>query len=303
MNGKVSLLGVPLDLGASRRGVDMGPSALRVTGLAGRLRALGYEVEDTGDIDVPLPEEVGPGDAKLKYAKPIAAVCRELCERVYKALSAGRVPVTLGGDHSLAMGSVAGTSKYFREKGKKIGLIWFDAHGDMNTPETTESGNVHGMPLSHLLGLGDEELATIGGFKGKILSSNTCLIGIRDLDEAEKKIIVESSVQVFTMKDVDRHGVSHVIDEAIEHASRGTDGLHVSFDVDAIDPSDALGTGTPKKGGLTYREAHLCLELIADSKLLRALDMVEVNPILDTRNSTAELASGLILSALGQRIF
>ncbi|HYF00412.1 MAG TPA: arginase, partial [Planctomycetota bacterium] len=191
----------------------------------------------------------------------------------------------------------------FREKSRRIGLIWFDAHGDINTPETTETGNVHGMPLAHLLGLGDEELASIGGFKGKVLASNTCLVGIRDLDEAEKKVIVESSVQVFTMKDIDRHGVSHVIDEAIDHASRGTDDLHVSFDVDAIDPSDALGTGTPKKGGLTYREAHLCLELIADSKLLRALDMVEVNPILDIRNSTAELASGLILSALGQRIF
>ena len=301
--GKVSLIGVPLDLGASRRGVDMGPSAIRVTGLADRLRKLGLEVEDTGDIDVPLPEEVEAGDPKRKYARPIAAVCRELCDRVHRALSADRVPVTLGGDHSIAMGSVAGTSKFFRDKGKKIGLLWFDAHGDMNTPGTTESGNIHGMPLSHLLGMGDEDLASIGGFKGKVLSSNACLVGIRDLDEAEKKIIVESSVQVFTMKDIDRHGVSHVIDEAIEHASRGTDGLHVSFDVDAIDPSDALGTGTPKKGGLTYREAHLCLELIADSKLLRSIDMVEVNPILDIRNSTAELASGLILSALGQRIF
>ena len=301
--GKVSLIGVPLDLGASRRGVDMGPSALRVTGLASRLRKLGFEVEDTGDIDVPLPEECGPGDARLKYAQPIAAVCRELCDRVHKALSAGRLPITLGGDHSLAMGSVAGASKFYREQGKRIGLIWFDAHGDMNTPESSASGNIHGMPLSHLLGLGDETLASIGGFKGKVHSANTCLVGIRDLDEAEKRIVVESSVQVFTMKDIDRHGVSHVIDEAIEHASRGTDGLHVSFDVDAIDPSDALGTGTPMKGGLTYREAHLCLELIADSKLLRSLDVVEVNPILDVRNSTAELAAGLILSGLGQRIF
>lgn len=300
---KATLIGVPLDLGASRRGVDMGPSAIRVTGLAARLRKLGFEVEDTGDIDVPLPEEVAAGDAKRKYAQPIAAVCRELCDRVHRAMTAGSIPVTLGGDHSLAMGSVAGAAKFQRERGKRIGLIWFDAHGDIHTPDTTESGNVHGMPLAHLLGMGDEELSSIGGFKGKVISSNTCLVGIRDLDEAEKKIIVESSVEVFTMKDVDRHGVSHVIDEAIEHASRGTDGLHVSFDVDAIDPSDALGTGTPKKGGLTYREAHLCLELIADSKLLRSIDMVEVNPILDIRNSTAELAAGLLLSALGQKIF
>ncbi len=301
--GKVSLIGVPLDLGASRRGVDMGPSAIRVTGLTARLRKLGFEVEDTGDIDVPLPEEAASGDAKRKYAQAIAAVCRDLCDRVHRALTAGSIPVTLGGDHSLAMGSVAGCAKFHRERGKRIGLIWFDAHGDIHTPETTESGNIHGMPLAHLLGRGDEELASIGGFKGKVLSSNTCLVGIRDLDEAEKKIVVEASVEVFTMKDIDRRGAAHVIDEAIEHASRGTDGLHVSFDVDAIDPSDALGTGTPKKGGLTYREAHLCLELIADSKLLRSIDMVEVNPILDHRNSTAELAAGLLLSALGQKIF
>jgi arginase len=301
--GKLSIIGVPLDLGASRRGTDMGPSAVRVTGLTDQLRQLGHDVEDLGDIDVPIPEECSVGEAKKKYAGPILEVCRTLCERVHKSLGEGRLPVTLGGDHSLAMGSVAGVAKHFREKGQKIGLLWFDAHGDMNTPATTSSGNVHGMPVAHLLGLGDDALASIGGFKGKIHSANTCLIGIRDLDDGEKKLIQESSVEVFTMKDIDRHGVSHVIDEALEHASRGTAGIHVSFDVDAIDPSDARGTGTPKKGGLTYREAHLCMELIADSNRLVGLDVVEVNPILDVRNTTAQLASELISSALGKRIF
>ena len=303
MERKVAVVGCPLDLGASRRGVDMGPSAVRVTGLAEEIRRLGYDVVDTGDVDVPLPEETTPGDPRAKFAKPIAAVCEELCGRVRKALADGRLPVTLGGDHSIAMGSVSGAAGHFRDRQERIGLIWFDAHGDINTPETSQSGNVHGMPVAHLLGLGDPVLAGIGGFKGKVLSSNTCIVGVRDLDEGEKKIIVESGVHVFTMKDIDRYGASHVIEEAVDNASRGTAGVHVSFDVDVMDPSEARGTGTPKKGGLTYREAHLCLEIIADSKLLTSIDMVEVNPILDIRNATALLASEMLLSALGKRIF
>ncbi len=301
--GKVGLVGVPLDLGGNRRGVDMGPSALRVTGLRERIAAIGYDVVDTGDVDVPLPEECAIGDPRKKYADPIAKVCEDLCARVEGVLREGRIPVTLGGDHSIAMGSIAGVSKHHRESGRRVGLLWFDAHGDMNTPESTNSGNVHGMPLSHVLGMGDERLAGIGGFKPKVQVSATCLIGVRDLDEREKKLIAESGIAVYTMKDIDRHGISHVIDEAVERASRGTAGIHVSFDVDAIDPSDARGVGTPKKGGLTYREAHLCLEIVADSKLLTSLDMVEINPILDVRNATAELGSELILSALGKRIF
>lgn len=301
--GKVAIVGVPLDLGGNRRGVDMGPSALRLTSLATRIRMLGYEVQDTGDVDVPLPEECLIGDPKKKYAKEIGEVCRALALRVGAALKEGRLPVTLGGDHSLAMGSIAGVAGHFREKNEKVGLLWFDAHGDMNTPESTNSGNVHGMPLAHVLGMGDESLASIGGWKPKVLAANSCLIGIRDLDEREKKLIAQSGIHVFTMKDIDRHGVSHVIDEAMEAASRGTTGIHVSFDVDAIDPSEAQGVGTPKKGGLTYREAHLCLEIVADSKLLTSLDMVEINPILDTRNTTGELGAELILSALGKRIF
>jgi arginase len=301
--GKVAIVGVPLDLGGNRRGVDMGPSAIRLTHLATRIKMLGYDVVDTGDVDVPLPEEAHFGDARKKYAKEIAEVCQALCDRIHEALKDGRIPVTLGGDHSLAMGSIAGVAKHFRSKNERVGLLWFDAHGDMNTPESTNSGNVHGMPLAHVLGLGDESLAMIGGFRPKVLPANACLIGIRDLDEREKKLIADSGIRVFTMKDIDRHGVSHVIDEAIEAASRGTAGIHVSFDADAIDPSEALGVGTPKKGGLTYREAHLCLEIIADSKLLTSVDMVEINPILDVRNTTGELGAELILSALGKRIF
>jgi arginase len=300
---KVAIIGVPLDLGANRRGVDMGPSALRVTRLAERIRALGFDVADTGDVDVPLPEECEVGDPRKKYAAAIAGVCGDLCDRVERALGEGRLPVTLGGDHSLAMGSIAGVSRHQRAQGRSVGLLWFDAHGDMNTPESTNSGNVHGMPLSHVVGLGDEKLASIGGFRPKVRASNTCLIGVRDLDDREKKLIAESGVAVYTMKDIDRHGVSHVIDEAVERALRGTEGLHVSFDIDAVDPSEARGVGTPKKGGLTYREAHLCLEIVADSGKLAALDMVEINPILDSRNSTAELGAELILSALGKRIF
>jgi arginase len=300
---KVLLVGVPLDLGGNRRGVDMGPSAVRITGLAQRIRALGHDVVDSGDVDVPLPELCEIGDANSKYAGPIATVCEELCERVYTGLAEGRLPVSIGGDHSLAMGSVAGVARHFRERDNQLGLLWLDAHGDMNTPASTDSGNVHGMALAHLLGLGDERLASVGGFRGKVRAENVALIGVRDLDDREKKMVAESRVNVFTMKDIDRRGVSSVIEQAIETASRGTAGIHASFDIDVVDPSLATGVGTPKKGGLTYREAHLCMEIVADSKRLVGLDLVEVNPILDNRNATAELGSELLLSALGKRIF
>jgi arginase len=299
---KVLLVGVPLDLGGNRRGVDMGPSALRITGLAERIRALGHDVTDSGDVDVPLPELCDIGDASGKYAGPIATVCEELCERVYGGLAQGRLPVSIGGDHSLAMGSVAGVGRYFRERELRLGLLWFDAHGDMNTPASTDSGNVHGMSLAHLLGMGDQRLSSVGGFRGKVQAENVSLIGVRDLDAREKKLVAESGVHVFTMKDIDRRGVSSVIEQAIEVASRGTAGIHVSFDIDVVDPSIAAGVGTPKKGGLTYREAHLSLEMVADSKRLAGIDLVEVNPILDVRNATAELGSELLLSALGKQI-
>jgi len=303
MTRTAAIIGVPLDLGANRRGVDMGPSALRVTGLADRLRALGYDVKDFGDVDVPLPEECDIGEPNKKFADDIREVCEDVCEMVLKALKQGRLPVVLGGDHSLAMGSIAATAKSFREKKKKVGVIWFDAHGDMNTPESTNSGNVHGMPLAHVLGMGDKELASIGGFAPKVDEANCALVGVRDLDEREKKLIHDSGVRVFTMKDIDQRGASKVMDEAIEVASKGTAGIHVSFDIDACDPSVAPGVGTPKKGGLNYREAHLCLEMVADSEKIVAMDLVEVNPIYDNRNHTAEFGAELILSAFGKSIF
>ncbi len=302
MSTKVLLIGVPLDLGGNRRGVDMGPSALRITNLAQRIRALGYEVTDSGDVDVPLPELSDVGDATQKYAAAIAAVCEELGERVYAGLAQGQLPVAIGGDHSLAMGSVAGVARQFNERDQRLGLLWFDAHGDMNTPGSTDSGNVHGMALAHLLGLGEERLSSVGGFRGKVQAENVSLIGVRDLDAREKKLVAESGVNVFTMKDIDLRGVSGVMEEAMGLASRGTAGVHVSLDIDVVDPSIAAGVGTPKKGGLTYREAHLCLEMVADSKQLVSIDLVEVNPILDVRNATAELGSELLLSALGKRI-
>jgi arginase len=303
MPDRVALIGVPMDLGANRRGVDMGPSALRITGLASRIRALGLDVEDRGDVHVPIPEACEAGDPARKYAGPIGKVCEALCERSLAALREGRVPVVLGGDHSLAMGSIAATAGFHREQGRRVGVVWFDAHGDMNTPESTDSGNVHGMPLAHVLGMGDAALAGIGGFSGKVAPGNCVLVGIRDLDEREKGLVQASGVRVFTMKEIDRRGAAAVTEEALAAAGAGAAGVHVSFDIDACDPSVAPGVGTPKKGGLSYREAHLCMELIHDSGRLLALDMVEINPIYDDRNHTAEFGAELILSALGKQIF
>jgi arginase len=291
-----------MDLGASRRGVDMGPSAIRVTGVLQQITELGWDAVDMGNIDTPIPEECEPGDVKKKYAKYIKDACNTLCQYVKMALSESRMPIVLGGDHSIAMGSVSGVAKFYKKQGK-IGLLWIDAHGDMNTPQSTPSGNVHGMPFAHLLGMGDPILAGIGGFKGKILSKNAVLIGVRDLDKGERENILQSGIKVFTMKEVDRFGIPKVMEEAIKIASDGTCGIHVSFDIDVVDPLVAPGVGTPKKGGFNYREAHLCMELIADSGYLRSMDLVEVNPILDINNITAELAAELILSALGKRIF
>jgi len=299
----IAIIGVPIDLGANRRGVDMGPSALRVTNVTERIRALGLDVEDRGDVHVPLPEECEAGEKNLKYASAIRSVCERLYEKSLAAFEDGRLPIVLGGDHSLAMGSIAATSRFHRDRGKKIGLIWFDAHGDMNTPDSTDSGNVHGMPLAHVLGLGDDGLASIGGFRGKVDPSHCVLVGIRDLDVREKEQIQKSGVRVVTMKEIDRRGVASIMEETLEAVSRGTAGVHVSFDIDACDPSVAPGVGTPKKGGLSYREAHLSMEMIHDSGRLLALDMVEINPIFDDRNRTAEFGSELVLSALGKQIF
>jgi arginase len=226
---KIAIIGVPLDLGGNRRGVDMGPSAMRVAGLVDQLTKLGFEVKDTGDIDVPLPEECDMGDPKQKYAEDIAEVCKDLKERTLSVMKEGYRPVVLGGDHSLAMGSISGVSQFHREQDKSMGLVWFDAHGDMNTPETSSSGNVHGMPLAHLLGMGNGGLSDVGGSNPQIRPGSTVLIGIRDLDDREKKMIADSGVRVFTMKDIDRHGISHVMEIAIEIASRGGDWFSCQF--------------------------------------------------------------------------
>jgi arginase len=298
----VHLIGVPLDLGGGRRGVDMGPSAFRIAGLGEQIGRLGREVVDRGNVPAPLRESGSPGDAHKKYIDDIAAVCRAVFASSYAALEAGALPLVLGGDHSLAAGSVAASAAWVRQASSyPLGLIWVDAHGDMNTPQTSESGNVHGMPLAALLGQEPRELAGMG--PGRAADpAHTVLVGVRNLDEREKDQIRAAGVHVFTMKDIDRDGMARVAEKAIAAASAGTGGIHVSFDLDVCDPAIAPGVGTPVRGGLGYREAHLLMELVADSKLLVALDLVEVNPTLDIRNTTAELGTELALSALGKNI-
>jgi arginase len=298
----VHIIGVSLDLGGNRRGVDMGPSAFRIAGLAERLTALGLPVVDAGDLVAPIPEVKTFGDPSKKYIREIARVCDRLYKTSLAVLDKGATPLVLGGDHSLAAGSVAATADYLRRDGQALGLIWVDAHGDMNTPGTSSSGNVHGMPLAALLGPEPAELSRIGGFSPKVTPDRTVLIGIRNLDEREKERIRESGVHVFTMKDIDRDGIAAIVEQAIAIAGKDAGGLHVSFDLDVCDPSIAPGVGTPVKGGFNYREAHMFMEMVADSGLLRALDLVEVNPILDDRNTTAVLGAELASSALGQRI-
>jgi arginase len=296
------IIGVPLDLGGNRRGVDMGPSALRIAGLAERLTSLGVRVVDEGDLVTPNPEVKSAGDPRKKYIREIARICDRLYKTSLNVLHSGGLPLVLGGDHSLAAGSVAATADFLRKDDRQLGLLWVDAHGDMNTPASSGSGNVHGMPLAALLGSEPAELSRIGGFSPKVLPEHTVLIGIRNLDDREKEIVRESRVHVFTMKDIDRSGIASIVEEALSLAGRGTGGIHLSFDLDVCDPAIAPGVGTPVKGGLDYREAHTLMEIVADSGLLRALDLVEVNPILDDRNTTATLATELAASALGQKI-
>jgi arginase len=302
MPRSVHVIGVSLDLGGNRRGVDMGPSAFRIAGLGERLAALGIPVVDAGDLVAPIPETKAFGDPTKKYVREIARVCERLYKASLAVLEKGGIPLVLGGDHSLAAGSVAATADFVRKEDKPLGLIWVDAHGDMNTPATSGSGNVHGMPLAALLGSEPAELSRIGGFAPKVTPERTVLIGIRNLDEREKERILESGVHVFTMKDIDRGGIASVVERALAIAGGDAAGIHVSFDLDVCDPTIAPGVGTPVKGGLNYREAHMVMEMIADSGLLRALDLVEVNPILDDRNMTAILGAELASSALGQKI-
>jgi arginase len=296
------LIGVPLDLGGNRRGVDMGPSSIRIAGITERLSALGVDVTDKGDVPAPLPETKGPGDPRKRYVKEIAKVCQRLYQASLATLQQGALPIVLGGDHSLGAGSVAATSTWLKARGEAVGLIWVDAHADINSPATSPSGNVHGMPLAALLGREPVELARISGPDPAIRPEHTVLVGIRNLDDREKEIVKAAGVHAFTMKDIDRLGIGEVMDRAITAASTGTGGVHVSFDLDVCDPSIAPGVGTAVKGGLDYREAHFVMEAVAESGRMVALDLVEVNPALDIRNTTAELATELALSAFGKRI-
>ena len=295
----VHIFGVPLDLGAGRRGVDMGPSALRIAGIDEKIAGLGFRVTDKGDIEAPIQETRLPGDPSKKYIREIASVCQALCASALASQEEGAIPVVLGGDHSIAAGSVAASAACARRLGVPLGLIWVDAHGDMNTPASSTSGNVHGMPLSAILGHEPAELTRLCAASPMVPPERTVLIGIRNLDAREKEIVKASGVHVFTMKDVDRLGIAAVADRALRIAGTGQARVHVSFDVDACDPLVAPGVGTPVRGGLDYREAHTLMELVAESRQLAALDLVEVNPVLDVRNSTAILATELALSALG----
>jgi arginase len=299
----VHIIGVPLDLGGGRRGVDMGPSAFRSAGLGERIAALGYTVVDKGNLQTPIPETQEQRDERKKYIRDIAKVCQKLYQQTLASLEEGAMPIVLGGDHSLAAGSVGAAAEWAKHtKGLPLGLLWIDAHGDMNTPATSPSGNVHGMPLAALLGPDPAELSRIGTFSPKVLPANTVLVGVRNLDDREKTMVRDSHAHVFTMKDIDRQGIAAIVEQAVSLAGTDTAGIHVSFDMDVCDPQIAPGVGTPVKGGLDYREAHMVMEIVADSGLLTSLDLVEVNPTLDVRNATAQLGIELALSALGMKI-
>jgi arginase len=298
----VHIIGVPLDLGGNRRGTDMGPSAFRIAGLGDQLSLLGLQVLDKGDIDAPIPEQKGAGDPHKRYVKEIAKVCKNVYQSSLASFADGAMPIVLGGDHSLGAGSVAAAATHLRKSGQALGLLWIDAHADMNNPSSSESGNVHGMPLAALLGTGPAELTAFAGEASSVLATHTVLVGIRNLDEVEKTIVRAAQVHVFTMKDIDRLGIAEVMERAIAIASNGTGGFHVSYDLDVCDPTVAPGVGTPVKGGLSYREAHVVMEMAAESGKMTSFDLVEVNPTLDIRNTTAELGTELALSALGKSI-
>ena len=291
-----------MDLGQSRRGVDMGPSAMRGAGLQASIKRLGLQVEDIGNLSVKQPEELPVGEKRAKYLQEIAETCGDVAAAVEKSLGEGFLPLVLGGDHSIAAGVAAGAASHFRKEKKEIGYLWLDAHGDMNTPESSPSGNVHGMPLAAIMGYGAPELVDLLGFKPKAEPGNIVIVGARDLDTQERKIVKKSGVHVFTMRDIDERGMREVMSDALKYAMDDTGGVAVSLDMDFVDPADAPGVGTPVRGGVTYREAHLAMEMIADTESMVSLEVVEINPILDEHNRTALLGVELVLSGLGQKI-
>jgi arginase len=298
----VGMLGVPMDLGGGRRGVDMGPSAMRIADVGPAVRGLGITFEDHGNVEVREPESMTPDDEQARFLPEISECCRRLRSRVEGLLDDGKLPFVVGGDHSIACGTVAGISSHYHRQGQKVGLIWFDAHGDMNTPGTTESGNIHGMPLASCLGHGPDALTKLGERFPMIDVANSALVGVRSLDERERELVRSTGVRCFTMKDIDTHGIHVVMEQAIERASDGTAGFHLSFDLDGTDPTVAPGVGTPVPGGVSYRESHTVMELVAESGKLLGLEMTEINPILDNKNQTAKAAVEFTLSALGKRV-
>jgi arginase len=298
----VSILGVPLGYGSSMAGVDMGPAALRVARLNQRITNLGYSVRDLGDLRLERPQVIPQPDDKLKYVREIGAACEQLAQEVEEILTAGELPLILGGDHSIAIGSISGISSFCRKRQETLGLIWFDAHADMNTPESTPSGNIHGMPLAAVLGFGAPELTGVAGFSPKLDPGLCVHIGARDVDPGERELIQKLGLRFITMREIDERGMSACIDEAITIAARATSGYSVTFDVDVLDPGDAPGSGTLVRGGLTYREAHLAMEKISEAGGMQSLEVVEINTALDINNKTAQLGVELILSALGKTI-
>lgn len=294
----ITIIGMPMDLGQGRRGVDMGPSAIRYASAQSLLEQLGYEVEDIGDLPVPSPESIKVGDPKLKYLSEIREVCEHLADTVSSVVERKRFPLVFGGDHSMSIGTIAGVSKHY----ENLGLIWFDAHGDLNTGETSPSGNIHGMSLAVSLGVGHPDLVHIASFTPKVRPEHTVIIGARELDPGERALIKEMGIKVFTMHEIDRIGMARVMDEAISIVGRETDGVHLSLDLDGLDPKDAPGVGTPVPGGITYRESHLAMEMLAEAGIITSAEFVEVNPILDRENQTAKVAVALIGSVFGKKI-
>lgn len=297
MNRNISILGVPMDLGQDRRGVDMGPSALRYANALRRLRKLSYDVEDLGDLSIPARKEPTE-DSNPKYVEVVTSVNQELAEAVSKIMGKGRFPLIFGGDHSIAIGTIAGVAKHK----PNLGVIWYDAHGDLNTAQTSPSGNIHGMSLAVSLGFGDERLTKIMGFAPKVKTEHVVIIGARDLDEGEKRLIKEKGIKVFTMHEIDRMGMTYVMEEALKVVTNGTDGVHLSLDLDGLDPHDAPGVGTPVRGGISYRESHLAMEILAEANCITSAEFVEVNPILDHANTTANVAVALMGSLFGEKL-
>lgn len=299
---RIGVVGVPLDFGAEVAGVGLGPAAMRVAGLNHRLAQLGYEVRDLGDLRIVRPTEMAAPNEQLRYLKEITQACEDLAIEVRAVLAQNELPIVIGGDHAIAMGTISGVASFYRDRNESIGLIWFDAHADMNTPETTPSGNIHGMPLAAMLGYGASELTHIAGFAPKLDPRFCVHVGARDVDQGERELIRRTGIRFITMREIDERGMSSCMDEAIEIARQALAGFHVTFDVDALDPIDAPGSGTIVRGGFTYREAHLAMEKIAEAGGMISLEIVEINTTLDVNNKTAALGVELVLSALGKTI-